>query len=607
MIRNLESSTSNGHTLSLLVVACAVTWLFSPTIEPTAFASHEGIYTYARTQQVAKELYAGRFPQSFPDAVYGGGFAFPRYYPPFTLLLSAVLVFVTGSVTMAVNFSFYLSVLLSGLSMYGLVHGISKDRMLAVAASLLYVSLPYRFVDIYVRGALAEAWTFVWYPLIVLGLWRSMTRRSLPWYLPFAIAGLALTHNITAVYFLAWCGAFTLLGMAIRGWKVGLLPALAFVLGVGLGLWFLIPQQVYLSAVWAGDPSFMWTNADHVREHAVYPLQLLYSSASKWFGDSTALGSPDRMSFELGVGQLLFVPAIIFIGVQFGWRKHRQRSLVLGSLLPAVVVGWIGCILFMLYPGPILSVLPRQFSFIQFPWRMLTVSGFLAPLGIAITAAWLGRRRTWVPVVVLIASVLVVVFVPAFERTPKSSDEWTEKEVMAPGFILPTGFIGFTVLGEYLPRDADVVAAQQKRLDPNLFSKPRILSGDGATIRDWERDGPSFEVTVSSPGGAVVRIPLFFYDFYFAVTESGERLPITSTNGMLTVQVPAGETRFSVGQELTPISKLGFGLSGLALIATVGAVASFRGRRRPVVKLGGDRRTETGESDRRFGQEGDPA
>lgn len=607
MSLSFGSSTSKGHILPLLVVACAITWLFSPTVEPTAFASHEGIFTYARTQQEAKELYAGRFPQSFPDAVFGGGFAFPRYYPPFTLLLSAALVFVVGSVTMAVNLSFYLSVLLSGFSMYGLAHGIRKDRMLAVAASLLYVSLPYRFVEIYVRGALAEAWTFVWYPLIVLGLWRSMKCRSLPWYLPFAIAGLVLSHNITAIYFLAWCGAFTLLGMVIRGWKVGLLPALAVVLGIGLGLWFLIPQQVYLTSVWAGDPGFMWTNVDHVRDHAVNPSQFLYSSASAWFGNSTVPGSPDQMSFELGVGQLMFVPAIILVAVQFGWRKRTQRSLVLGSLLPMVIVGWIGFILFMLYPGPFLSVLPRQFSFIQFPWRMLTVTGFLAPLGIVLTAAWLGRRRTWIPAAILIASALVLAFVPAFERTPRRGDDWTEKQVMVPEFILPTGFSGFTVHGEYLPRDADVIAAQQKRLDPSLFTKPIILSGDGATIRNWERDGPSFDVTVSSQAGAVVRIPLFYYDFYVAVAESGERLPVTSTNGMLSVHVPAGKTRFSVGQTLTPVSKLGFILSGLALLATVGAVASFRGRRRPAVKLEGDRRTETGESDRQPDQEVDPA
>ncbi len=601
------SASSKGNVLSLLVVACAVTWLFSPTLEPTCFTSHEGIYTYARTQQVAKELYAGRFPQSFPDAVNGAGFAFPRYYPPFTLLLSAGLVFLAGSVTMAVNLTFFLSVLLSGFSMYGLVNGILHDRRVAIAASLLYVSLPYRFVDIYVRGALAEAWTFVWYPLIVLGLWRSMTRRSLPWYLPFAIAGLVLTHNITAVYFLAWCGVFTLLGMYVRGWKTGLLPALAVVLGIALGLWFLIPQQVYLSAVWAGDPSFMWTNADHVREHAVQPSQLLYSSASSWFGESAATGAPDHMSFELGIGQLLLVPALVCFAALFGWRRRARRSLLLVSLLLSVVLGWIGCILFMLYPGAFLGVLPKQFSYIQFPWRMLTLSGFLAPVGTAMVAVWLGRRRTRVPSVFLAASALIVILVPAFERAPQRNEEWTEKEVMAPEIILPAGYIGFTVLGEYLPRDADVEAAQQRRLDPSLFSKPKILSGDGATIRNWERDGPSFDVTISSPGGAVVRIPLFFYDFYVAVSESGERLPVTSTNGMLSVHVPAGETRFSVGQELTPVSKLGFALSGLALIATVGAVASFRGRRRIAVKLRVDRSTETGDSQRPPDQEGSPA
>ena len=301
-------TTRSQHLVCLLVVAAAVTWLFSALLEPIAFTSHEGIYIYARTHQVAVELAAGRLPQSFPDAYFGAGFAFPRFYPPLTLFLSAGLALLVGGVVVAVNLTFFLSVLASGFSMYAMTVGILKNRWIALGASLLYVSMPYRFVDIYVRAALAEAWTFVWYPLILLGLWRAITRRTMPWYLPVSICALVLTHNITAVYFLAYCGLFTLCAMALRGWRIGIIPGLAVGLGILLGMWFLLPQQYYIPSVWVGDSEFMWTNAAHVQEHRVLPWQFFYSHPKYWFGETGGPGYADGMSYELGIGQLLLLP-----------------------------------------------------------------------------------------------------------------------------------------------------------------------------------------------------------------------------------------------------------------------------------------------------------
>ena len=48
-------TTRSQHLVCLLVVAAAVTWLYSALLQPIAFTSHEGIYIYARTQQVAAE------------------------------------------------------------------------------------------------------------------------------------------------------------------------------------------------------------------------------------------------------------------------------------------------------------------------------------------------------------------------------------------------------------------------------------------------------------------------------------------------------------------------------------------------------------------------
>jgi len=73
-----------------------------------------------------------------------------------------------------------------------------------LVAGLLYTLAPYRFVDLYVRGALGENFAFIWPPLVCwLALrlskgwrWRHFAGASL------ALAALILSHNMLSLMFL---------------------------------------------------------------------------------------------------------------------------------------------------------------------------------------------------------------------------------------------------------------------------------------------------------------------------------------------------------------------------------------------------------------------
>ena len=101
------------------------------------------------------------------------------------------------------------------------------------------------------RGALAECWTFVWYPLILLGGWRMQAGQRAPWYMPLAIAGLLLSHAQMTLYFavvsvillITWRGAPRI--PVVRS------AAGAGLLALGLSAWFWLPQQHYFSDIWA--------------------------------------------------------------------------------------------------------------------------------------------------------------------------------------------------------------------------------------------------------------------------------------------------------------------------------------------------------------------
>src|SRR5690606_30776684 len=81
----------------------------------------------------------------------------------------------------------------------------------AVVAALFYTYAPYRAVDAYVRGALAESFAFVWLPLILLSIDRIAElsaankdqKLQLRWIILLGIsyAALMITHNLIVLPF----------------------------------------------------------------------------------------------------------------------------------------------------------------------------------------------------------------------------------------------------------------------------------------------------------------------------------------------------------------------------------------------------------------------
>src|SRR4051812_1682181 len=99
-----ERTLRRADLVAIGLVSLASMWLFAALLDRHGFDSHERIWQYLRTVEYLREWQHGHaVPQSFPDAVAGGGYAFPRYYPPFVYWLSAALAAVTGDPVLGVH------------------------------------------------------------------------------------------------------------------------------------------------------------------------------------------------------------------------------------------------------------------------------------------------------------------------------------------------------------------------------------------------------------------------------------------------------------------------------------------------------------------------
>src|SRR6185369_15263743 len=115
-----------------------------------------------------------------------------------------------------------------------------------------------------------------------------------------------------------------------------------------------------------------------------------------------------------------------------------------------------------------LFVLPRQFAFVQFPWRMLALSAFFASLGIAVFARC-ARCSVRTRNVLLACAAASVLLVPAFERTKWTEPDWTDATLVNDDALANDGGLGYTVLGEYLPREFDIRAYRAGDFDASDF------------------------------------------------------------------------------------------------------------------------------------------
>src|SRR3989344_5827634 len=168
-------------------------------MRPGFFETHDGGSHVMRLAHFDLALKAGQFPVRWtPTWMSGYGSPVFNFNWTFAYYLGS-LIHTTGmSYETTVKLLFLLSLPLSALAMFYLLYEITKDEWASMAGSTSYVWSPYRFTDIFIRGALGEALAFVFLPLVLLIVVKTHRTQS-PWWAAFIWCLLILTHNVIAL------------------------------------------------------------------------------------------------------------------------------------------------------------------------------------------------------------------------------------------------------------------------------------------------------------------------------------------------------------------------------------------------------------------------
>jgi hypothetical protein len=559
---------------ALAALNLAMAWSYAGIWSDRPLASHEHLDPYLRAAAYRSEIAAGHVPpQVFPEPFEGGGLAFPRYYPPAAYWVAALAGALTGSDVVGVNATSGLAVLLSTSLLFVLVVRLTGSATLGLLGGALYGCAPYRYVDVFVRGALAESWAFVWYPVLALGILRIARGGTPPWFLPVAVAGLLLTHTVMALY-AGVLGVLSVAALFVRSERKARFAGSALaagVIGVGLASWHLLPASS-LEDIRVGEEGFVWNAAGRVERHAPAIRQLVHADPERWRGLSEPDDS-DGMSFALGVADLALVPllaaAALISLVRRRARAPGERGA--GDGAPLFCAMWALAVTFVLWPGPFLAVLPSGFLMIQFPWRMLGPAAFLSAVAAALL---LDRIRRMLPSTsgvgwragALVASALVVLGVPEYQR--QSVQRQTEKVAAR---SVSRERAGYTALGEYLP----VGLSRAEAASLVKEARARTASTPGVAL---ERRGSTTRISVTAEAPRELVLPLIYYDFYRARGADGLRVETFPEDHLLAIRLPPGAHVVRVEPGLTAKSRAGIAISAASALALVGLGAARRER-----------------------------
>jgi hypothetical protein len=536
-----------SYLFALFIVAIPT---FITLLRPGYFPMHDDI-SAMRLLEMDKCIKDGQIPCRWvPDMGYGYGYPQFNYYAPLPYYIMEVFHLGGLGFLDSVKAGFILSFILSGMGMYLLGKSL-WGKPGGFVAALLYLYLPYRAYDAFVRGAVGELYAFAFLPFIFLGVKKTLAKEKRAILLTaLSSAALFTSHNITSMILLPFLLAWTV--FIIFEGKLTESPdfkkrifdlAAGLTWGLGLSAFFTLPafferNLVHIDTLTGGYFDYL--------AHFVSFGQLLFSN---YWGYAVSEPGPwDEIS--LSVGLLHWTLALLAVALAVILKARKKITQIVFWLVLGLVC------LFMAHAKSIFvwKLLPFS-AFIQFPWRYLLPAGFFFCLaGGALGQFFPKDNKKIVYASVLVLFVIVfystmfrpVSWLNISDEQKFSGQEWKRQQTVS--------------LFDYLP------IGVEKGPTEDAPPKPIIASGQ-ARILDWQKGSDFQKGRISVSENSRIGLPIYFFPNW-EVLANAAKLNIRPEGelGLISFDLEKGEWEIKAHLRDTPIRTAGNLVSLLSLI-----------------------------------------
>lgn len=326
-----------------------------------------------RLYDLDQSIKAGHIPPRIvPNLGFGYGYPFFNFYPPFAYYVGEVYHLIGFGYVLSTKLMLITGFILSAIFMYVLVKEFF-GRFAGLVSAVSYTYISYKAVDVYVRGAYAEFFSFVFIPLIFWSIYK-LTKDNKIKYLLFCslgTAGLILSHNLIAFVSSFFIGVWILYSLYISKNKPLFFSRVigALLLGFGLSAYFFLPSYI------EKDYTLVNILTKELADYKLHFVCVYQLWDSTWGYGGSILGCYDGISFEIGKVQLVISLASSLVAL-FLLSKHKKVKLIIPILIFSVFL-FTSLFLMIKYSRFVWDIIPSLW-YIQFPWRFLVFAGFSA-------------------------------------------------------------------------------------------------------------------------------------------------------------------------------------------------------------------------------------
>jgi hypothetical protein len=484
---------------------------------------------------------------------------------------------------------------LSSVAFYSFISRYT-DKFWATITSILYLLIPYHYIDLEVRATVGESLAYVWIPLIMIGLCHPQKTWIQLFFSGFCYAGLILSHLPSAL----------LSALAIAIFSVGINKNTRFIYAVGYAL--------FVGIVGIAVSAFYILPAILLQDTLPYDAWVT-SSGPHYQAVNWLIGRSGIPEFGILVYNALALTSLLSVGIAlvFGTIFYMTKPSievdeVIWRLIVACLLSLIVCWLLMTNLSQFIWAHFSLIAKVQFPWRLGIIIDFCSVLLISLTiprilAYFLSLKSKrlaiieQVTIVIALVIIAIVVIVKYFPQTDTIASrdkvqlwpiEYRTKWLVESEVYLPTGNAeDFTDINlAYKIHQVGFLRWRQfvEPLPP--IASLRVLAPDEVVTRDEKKPGNTLIfATLKSP--ATIRVKKFYYPHWRLTDNTGKDFAVYADiqTGLLLFDLPAGKYELTLDRQLLPSEQIGLLISFISIgISFIWMIAFGRLRSRRMDK-----------------------
>jgi len=388
--------------LPYLLIFGFCVYIFFPFIaENNWFKSHDGTKYFYLFFEFKETFLNGKIYPRWQANMYGG-FGYPSFifYQPGYFYLLLLISFLFKNMLHTFIVSLIVLFTLSGIGAYKLARQFC-DRFVSLFIAMIYLSTPYIYVNLFVRGDLSELCAMLLSPWPFYLLFKiekkykdsNVIVNTL--LLAVFLSAIIVSHPATTLFFIPIFSFFCLLN-SIRGKNINFALFKYYCIAISLSVLLSSPYWVTIFALksYASFDSITsyWINPS---THVIYWKQFF----SPFWGFKFSLpGTNDGVSFHLGT--------IHFILSLFGFLLCRKNKMIAASFILYLILIWL--------MSPMSTYVWKTvpiIGYLQFPWRLLSVTSSLQLLCLCGLGVFFRNKKQVTKILILLIILSLSLFV----------------------------------------------------------------------------------------------------------------------------------------------------------------------------------------------------